>query len=163
MRQHEPRPGGPVGPIELFESCGLLDPIELIRHFPGAPLATSARRRWTGLEALRYRFQPPNEAVQPPMTHHSLLLFLHAPEEFEARYEGIRRATPPPPGSVLMVPAGSPARWRWSSHTDSLHVLLEPGLVERVAAEAFELDPARVSLPRSTAWTCRHCGPRCWR
>jgi len=45
------------------------------------------------------------------------------------------------------VPAGSQARWRWSSHTDSLHVFLEPRLVERVAAEAFELDPARVSLP----------------
>ena len=46
-----------------------------------------------------------------------------------------------------MVPAGSPARWRWSSHSDSLHVFLEAGLVARVAAEAFDLDPARVSLP----------------
>jgi len=45
------------------------------------------------------------------------------------------------------VPAGSPARYRWSSHSDSLHVFLEPGLVARVAAEAFDLDPARVSLP----------------
>jgi AraC family transcriptional regulator len=46
-----------------------------------------------------------------------------------------------------MVPAGSPARWRWSNHSDSLHVFLEPGLVARVAADEFELDPARVSLP----------------
>jgi AraC family transcriptional regulator len=28
-----------------------------------------------------------------------------------------------------------------------LHVYLEPGLVERVAAEAFDLDPARLTLP----------------
>ncbi len=69
------------------------------------------------------------------------------PEEFEARYEGVSRVVPPPAGSILMVPAGTPARWRWSSHSDSLHVFLEPGLVARVAAEAFELDPARVSLP----------------
>ena len=44
-----------------------------------------------------------------------------------------------------MVPAGSPARWRWSNHSDSLHVFLEPGLVARVATEAFGLDPACVA------------------
>jgi AraC family transcriptional regulator len=46
-----------------------------------------------------------------------------------------------------MVPAGSPARWRWGPHSDSLHVFLEPELVARVAAEAFGLDPACVALP----------------
>src|SRR5215831_12068491 len=129
------------------EPSGLLGPIELINHFPGEPFAASGRRQWAGLEAIRYRFQPPNEAFQPPLTHHSLLLFLNTPEEFEARYEGISRVVPPPAGSILMVPAGSAARWRWSSHSDSLHVFLEPELVARVAAEEFDLDPARVSLP----------------
>jgi AraC family transcriptional regulator len=100
-----------------------------------------------GLEALRYRDQPPNAAFQPPLTHHSLLLFLRTPKKFEARYEGISRVVPPPAGSILMVPAGSSAWWRWSDHSDSLHIFLEPGLVARVAAEAFGLDPARVSLP----------------
>ena len=126
---------------------GLVEPTELIKQFPGEPLAVSDRRGWVGLEALRYRYQPPNEAFQPPLTHHSLLLFLRTPTEFEARYEGVSRAVPPPAGSVLMVPAGSPARWRWGSHSDSLHVFLEPELVSRVAAEEFDLDPARVSLP----------------
>ena len=126
---------------------GLLGPLELIKHFPGEPCAASDQRRWVGLEALRYRYQPPNEAFQPPLTHHSLLLFLHTPKEFEARYEGISRVVPPPAGSILMVPAGSAARWRWSSHSDSLHVFLEPELVARVPAEEFDLDPARVSLP----------------
>jgi AraC family transcriptional regulator len=46
-----------------------------------------------------------------------------------------------------VVPAGSPVRWRWSRRKDSLHVYLEPGLVERVGAEAFGLDPARVTMP----------------
>jgi AraC family transcriptional regulator len=46
-----------------------------------------------------------------------------------------------------MVPAGNPVRYRWGSHSDSLHVCLEPGLVAQIAAEVFELDPARVSLP----------------
>jgi AraC family transcriptional regulator len=135
MQQREPGLGG------------LLGPLELIKHFPGEPCAASDRRRWVGLEALRYRDQPPNEAFQPPLTHHSLLLLLHTPKEFELHCDGVNRVVPPPAGSILVVPAGSPARWRWGSHSDSLHVFLEPGFVGRVAAEAFELDPARASLP----------------
>ena len=123
-----------------------LAPLELIKQFPGEPCASSDRRRWVGLEALRYRDQPPNEAFQPPLTHHSLLLFMHTPKEFEVRSEGISRVVPPTPGSILVVPAGAPAQWRWSSHSDSLHVFLESGLVARVATEAFELDPARASV-----------------
>jgi AraC family transcriptional regulator len=145
MRQQEPEPSGLVSPSELIRHCGLHRPLELIEHFPGEPFAASDRRRWVGLEALRYRDQPPNEAFQPPLTHHSLLLFLRTPQEFEVRYEGVTRVVPPPAHSILMVPAGSPARWRWSNHSDSLHVFLEPGLVARVAADEF--DPARVSLP----------------
>jgi AraC family transcriptional regulator len=147
MRQQEPGLSGLVSPTELINRCGLLRPIELIKHFPGEPFAASDRLRWAGLEALRYRDQPPNEAFQPPLTHHSLILFLRTPKEFEALYEGVTRVVPPPAGSILMVPAGSPARWRWSHHSDSLHVFLEPGLVARVAADEFEHDPARVSLP----------------
>jgi AraC family transcriptional regulator len=125
----------------------LLDPLELIESFPGEPFAVSDQRRWVGLEAIRYRYQPPNEAFQPPLTHHTLLLFLDTPKEFEVQCDGVNRVVPPPPGSIVVVPAGSPARWRWSSHSDSLHVFLEPGGVARVAAEAFELDPARASVP----------------
>ena len=147
MRQHEPGLSGLVSPTELIKRCGVHRPLELIQHFPGEPFAASDRRRWVGLEALRYHYQPPNEAFQPPLTHHSLLLFIRTPKEFEARYDGISRVVPPPAGSILMVPAGSPARWRWSDHSDSLHVFLEPGLVARVAAEAFELDPSRASVP----------------
>jgi AraC family transcriptional regulator len=135
MRQREPR------------HDDLLGPLELIKQFPGEPCAASDRRRWVGLEALRYRNQPPNEAFQPPLTHHSLLLLLHPPKEFEARSEGIARKVPPHPGSILVVPAGNPTWWRWSSHSDSLHVFLEPELVARVAAEAFDLDPARALVP----------------
>ena len=135
MRQQEPGLRGPIAPLEL------------IKHFPGEPCAASDRRQWVGLEALRYRDQPPNEAFQPPLTHHTLLLFLHTPKEFEMQCDGVNRVVPPAAGSILVVPAGSSARWRWSSHSDSLHVFLEPGLVERVAAEAFDLDAVRAPVP----------------
>jgi AraC family transcriptional regulator len=47
-----------------------------------------------------------------------------------------------------VVPAGILARWRWCGRKEgSLHIFLEPGLVERVAAEAFDLEPARTIVP----------------
>jgi AraC family transcriptional regulator len=63
------------------------------------------------------------------------------------RYEGVKRHTPPPAGTITLVPGGSPTRYRWSGLFDSLLVFLEPGLVARVAAEAFNLDPARLTVP----------------
>ena len=47
----------------------------------------------------------------------------------------------------MLVPAGSPGLWRCSGRRDLLITYLEPGLVERVAAEAFDLDPARLTVP----------------
>jgi AraC family transcriptional regulator len=46
-----------------------------------------------------------------------------------------------------VVPAGSPIQWRWSGPKDSLHIFLELDLVGRVAAEAFDIDPARLTVP----------------
>jgi AraC family transcriptional regulator len=126
---------------------GPLSPLDVIKHLPGAPIAASDRRGWAGLQAIRYRDNPPNEAIQPASTHHALLLFLHRPTEFEARFDGVRLAAPPRAGSIVLLPAGSSAWWRWGLHSDSLHVFLEPGLITRVAAEEFDLDPARVSVP----------------
>jgi AraC family transcriptional regulator len=125
-----------------------LCPLELIKQLPGEALAVSEQRRWVGVEAVRYQDQPPNEAIAPSLTHHWLLLFLRTPREFEAQHEGIRRLVPPPVGSILMVPAGTGiVRYTWGWRSDSLHVFLEPGLVARVIEEAFERDPARVSIP----------------
>ena len=68
----------------------------------------------------------------------------------------MKRHRPPPRGSVSVVPAGTPSQWRWRASEGSLHVYLEPGLVARVAAEAFELDPARWVLPPLDALDLPH-------
>src|SRR5260221_14310253 len=65
----------------------------------------------------------------------------------ELRYEGVKRAMPPPAGSIVVVPAGSSVLCRRQGSMDVLHVLLEPSLVARVAAESFELDPTRTVVP----------------
>jgi AraC family transcriptional regulator len=59
----------------------------------------------------------------------------------------VKRNVPPPAGSISLVPAGSPGRVRSSGCKEELHIFLEPGLVSRVGAEAFGLDPVRLTLP----------------
>jgi AraC family transcriptional regulator len=59
----------------------------------------------------------------------------------------VKRHVPPPAGAISVVPAGSPHRVRSSGCKDELHIYLEPRLVTRVAAEAFDLNPARLTIP----------------
>jgi AraC family transcriptional regulator len=129
---------------ELGDSVGLLDWRKMI---PFEPAASSTRLGWIGLEAARYKAPPASEHSPPALTHHRLGLFVRPPEEMDLRYEGVKRHRPPPAGTISLVPAGSPARWRWRGCFDWLHIFLEPGLVARVAAEAFGLDPARLTVP----------------
>jgi AraC family transcriptional regulator len=129
---------------ECRDPIGLLDWLKIA---PLEPVASSDRLGWVGLEAARYRASPAFELDQPALTHHMLVLFARPPEELDVRYEGVQRHVPPPAGSVLLLPAGSPARVRSGGHKDELHVFLEPALVGQVAAEAFGLDPARLTMP----------------
>jgi AraC family transcriptional regulator len=135
MRQVEPQPGAPIRPLDW------------LKLLPFAPAASSDRLGWAGLEAARNRAVPASELHAPAITHHRLVLFSRPPEELDLLYEGVKRHVPPPAGAILVVPAGSPALWRWSGSFDSLHIFLEPALFARVGAEAFGLDPARVTLP----------------
>jgi len=65
----------------------------------------------------------------------------------DLRHEGVKRNVPPPAGSISLIPASSAAQVRSSGCKDELHLWLESGLVARVATEAFDLDPARLTVP----------------
>jgi AraC family transcriptional regulator len=117
------------------------------KSLPFEPAAASDRRGWVGLEAARYRAVPAGEISSPALTHHRLVLVTRSPEELDLVYEGVKRRVPPPVGSIMLVPAGSPSLWRWSGHNDALHIYLEPDLVARVGAEVFGLDPVRLTVP----------------
>jgi AraC family transcriptional regulator len=134
-RQDEPRGGDPIGPLDWR------------KLFPFDAVLSSVRLGWVGLEAAHCCAERVFELNPPAITSHWLVLFLRPPEELDLRYEGVKRHVPPPAGAISLVPAGSPARWRWSGRRDLLCIYLESGLVAQVAAEAFDLDPARVSLP----------------
>src|SRR5262245_30581283 len=135
IRQVEPQPADPLGPLDL------------IKHLPEEAFASSDRLGWVGLEAARYQAASAAESNQPIITHHMLILFARPPEQLDLRYEGVKRHVPPPAGAVSLVPAGSP-HWVWATgRREQLFIFLEPGLVSRDAAEAFNVDPARLTVP----------------
>jgi AraC family transcriptional regulator len=150
MLQEEPGRGDSIGPLDW------------LKEVPFKPAAASDRLGWVGLEAARYSDAPASELSPPAITHHRLVLFIRPPEELELRYEGVKRHVPPPAGSVSLVPSGAPSRWRASGRRDWLHSYLEPGLVERVAAEAFGLDPARLTLPPLDGLNLPHLRAAMW-
>jgi AraC family transcriptional regulator len=135
MPEKEPRCGDPIGPIEW------------LRLLPHEAAASSDRLGWFGLQAARCHAAPAFELNLPALTHHRLFLFSRPPEELDLRYEGVRRHVPPPAGSVSLLPAGSPAQVRSSGCKDELHLFLDPRLLAQVAAEAFDLDPERLTVP----------------
>ena len=135
MREEELRRGEPIGPLDWLK----IVPFEVA--------ASSDRLGWVGLEAARYRAEAASELNYPALTHHMFILYARPPEELDLVYEGVKRHVPPPAGAIMLMPAGSPSRVRSSGRRDQLHIFLEPGLVGRVAAEAFDLDPARLTVP----------------
>jgi len=145
MPQDEPAHGGPLGPLPLLR-----------KFVPVETTATSDSLGWSGLEAARYREAAGGEMEPPGTTHHLLFLFARPPEELDLLYEGVERHVPPPAGTISLMPVGGATRWRWRGLFDSVLVFLEPGLVARVAAEEFELDPARLTLPPLDALDLPH-------
>jgi AraC family transcriptional regulator len=150
MRLQEPARGGPLAPVDW------------LKRVPFEAAAASDRLGWVGLEAARYRAAPASELHLPAITHHALVLVTRPPEELDLRYEGVKRHVPPPAGSVSLVPAGSSVLWRWGGCKDSLHIYLEPGLVGRVAADAFDFDPARLTVPPLDSLDLPHLRAAMW-
>jgi AraC family transcriptional regulator len=126
---------------------GAVAPRERARLVSFAPSAASDGLGWVGMEAFHYPDLRDTEVDVPPLTHHTLVLVNRPPDELDLQYEDVDRHAPPPAGSISVIPAGIPVRWRWGGSKDSLHVFLEPRLIAQVAAESFELDPARVVVP----------------
>ena len=135
IRQVEPQSADPLGPLDF------------LRLLPHETATSSDQLRWVGMQAAHCLAAPAFELNLPALTHHRLFLFSRPPEELDLRYEGVKRHRPPAAGSVSLLPADSPAWVRSSGCKDELHLFLEPGLVARVAAEAFDLDPARLTVP----------------
>jgi AraC family transcriptional regulator len=118
------------------------------RIIPFAPSATSYGMGWKGLQAVRYCDSSDREfSVEGTSRTHAVVLLVRPPEKMDLRYNGLKRNMPLPAGAITVVPAGTSVLVRWQGSIDALHVLLEPSLVARVAAESFDLDPTQMVVP----------------
>jgi AraC family transcriptional regulator len=147
---------------EASDRGDLIGPLDWLKIVPFAPAAASDRLGWVGLEATRYRTASASEYHPPALTHHWLVLFMRPPEELDLEYDGVTRHVPPPAGSISLVAAGTPSQWRCNGRRDLLHIHLEAGLVARVAAEAFDLDPARLAVPPFDGLDLPHLRAAMW-
>jgi AraC family transcriptional regulator len=134
-------------PSSTRDDCGLITPEQRLGVLPAAPVATSGALGWSALPAERFRDTPDFDLELPGQTHHLLSLYLRPPERMGLWCEGLAWETTPPPGSILILPAGHARRAFWRGPTDSIHVHLDPQRIARVAAETWDLDPGRVELP----------------
>jgi AraC family transcriptional regulator len=114
---------------------------------PVIPEATSHNLGWVGLQAVRYRDSATNEIHLPSLSQDLLVLITKPPAEMNLRYEGVKRETPPPVGSVMVIPVGSSVTCRWRGAEDALHIYLDPMLIARVATTSFERDLSRTVVP----------------
>jgi AraC family transcriptional regulator len=108
---------------------------------------TSDPLGWSGVRAEHLTSPPDAEVDLPPTTHHWIILNHGLAAEFSLRFAGQERSDPLPLDSLAIIPAGYPSQWRWRGASESTHVLVEPQLLARVAAEALDLNPDRVALP----------------
>jgi hypothetical protein len=125
--------------MKMDPSASVIGPQDWRRILPFDPAAASVELGWVGLEAARFRATPAFELNDAVLTHHMLALFTHSGSRGEAAHTAPFRIDSV--GAGWQSGPGALERTR-----DELHIFLEPGMVERVAAEAFALDPARVSI-----------------
>ena len=114
---------------------------------PFAPFATSDRRGWKELQAARYRKNVANGEFSASTNMHVLVLTIQPAEKMDLRYEGVKRDSPLPPGSISVIPAGSSLLWHRQGSIDTLFVSLEPSQVAQIATESFEFDPSQTVVP----------------
>jgi AraC family transcriptional regulator len=124
--------------------------------YPFTPSATSSGMGWEALQAIHWRKVPASGEISFfPMSQHKLTLMIRPPEKMDLRYEGVKLDRPVPGGSIFVMPAGSSREFRWQGSSwqgsiESLDIYLDPSLVGRVTAEAFESDPTRAVIPPLT-------------
>jgi AraC family transcriptional regulator len=107
---------------------------------PGGPDTSDRHLGLFGLQVSRHRAVETDEIRIGAKSQHIIVLFTNPPTEMSVRCQGVNRTSPPPLGSIALVPAGAVADVSWRGAKDCLQVYVEPALVKRVAARSFERD-----------------------
>ncbi len=113
-------------------------------------IQSSAAKNWSGIRIER-QIRQPNQISFPPAPVH---LLFHALKDvprqifkFGGRnYQGRRKV-----GETSILPIGTQSFCAWDASSDLLVVSLDAEVLERVALETYEIDPARIELlPEAT-------------
>jgi AraC family transcriptional regulator len=110
------------------------------------PDATNRHSESIGLHLSRYRGIDEKIHISSK-SHHIIVLFNKSPNEMNVRCEGVKRNSPPPIGSMALVPAGAVADVSWRGSKDCLEVYVASDLIDRVAVSTFERDLSRAMPP----------------
>lgn len=97
-------------------------------------LLSSDTLGWKELRLEQQRFAP-NEMSRPPQPEHFLCLNLEAECDFWQQRDGETRRRGNQVGETILMPAGQESRWRSETATTTLHLWIEPALIERAAAQ----------------------------
>jgi AraC family transcriptional regulator len=128
------------------------DPVTPARRLEIASVhpMTSDRLGWSGVRAEHLVDPPDAEVDVPPTTYHWLIINHGPADAFSLKFGGAERTErtrSAPPESMILIPSGYDSKWSWRGAGGSTHILVDPLLIERVAAEALDLNPDRVEFP----------------
>ena len=95
---------------------------------------TTLKAVWEGL-TLEQQWFAPNEMDRPPLPVHLICLNLEADCDFWQQRDGKTQHRQNPVGETILMPAGQESRWRSQTATTTLHLLVQPALIERTASQ----------------------------
>ncbi len=121
--------------IRVPSAHTLADAAEL-EHVP----MSSRGLGWSGLKFERRESLGGSRELREGSRHH-LIFLSQTSGKVVCEFAGERVESELTPGCVLVVPAGTPVRWKWSSRIGYSVLLLEPAVLDRVAEEIFGLLP----------------------
>lgn len=127
-------------PFRVEETHGILTrPENRIR-------ASSDRFGWTSLYASAQR-EIPYEGHFPAVKDQLIVLHLDGPVPIDRLHGPNSARCLMPPGGIHLVPGGLDFGVRLMGALSTLHVYVRRSVIEEVAADLFEGDPARVEIP----------------
>ncbi len=103
-------------------------------------LVSSRGMGWSGL-ALQQSEAAPGEKYQPPQRLHYLCLNIGERCDLWQQRDGQARRHIQPYGDAVFMPAGYESRWKWTTSSHALYLLIEPELVSRTANEIGNSTP----------------------
>ena len=115
----------------------------------GEHVALSSRGLgWPGLKFER-RESRRGSRYQPEGSRHHLIFLGLSTGQVVRESHGERVVHEMAPGCVLITPARTPVRWKWTSRISYSVLMLEPDILDRVALDAFGVAPDGYRLPLS--------------